>query len=76
MISGILEKVGIKQEDQGDKLDMLRKIESRLDYQAEIRDYISKKKPAKLLQEENAIANRRKAERNAKNKANDDIKLM
>ena len=51
-------------------------MESKLDYYGEIRDYISKKKPIKLQQEETAIANKRKNDRNAKNKANDEIKLM
>ena len=76
LISSILEKAMIKQDDQSDKLEMLRKMESKLDYYGEIRDYISKKKPIKLQQEENAIANKRKNDRNAKNKANDEIKLM
>jgi len=57
-------------------LEMLRKMESKLDYYGEIRDYISKKKPTKLQQEETAIANKRKNDRNAKNKANDEIKLI
>lgn len=40
LISNILEKIGIKQEDQSDKLEMLRKIEQRLNYLSEARDYI------------------------------------
>ena len=51
-------------------------MESKLASYGEIRDYISKKKPTKLQQEETAIANKRKNDRNAKNKANDEIKLI
>eukprot|EP00347_Sterkiella_histriomuscorum_P005172 403357620 len=41
LISIILEKAGIKQDDQTDKIEMLRKIEQKLNYLAEAKDYIA-----------------------------------
>ncbi|CDW84021.1 UNKNOWN [Stylonychia lemnae] len=69
LISNLLEKVGIKQEDQSNKLEMIRKIEQKLLYLTEARDFIAignKKKD--LEKKEVELHNNRKQERIQKKK--------
>lgn len=63
-----MEGIDIKQEDQGDKIEMLRKIEHHLDFLSEARDYIHKIKRKELEAEETKQHGERRGERLMKKK--------
>ena len=61
LITKLLEKIDLKQEDKSDIIEMLRKIEVRLDYLSEARDHIfGGEKRENLIKEENRLYRARK----------------
>eukprot|EP00347_Sterkiella_histriomuscorum_P006295 403353317 len=74
LISSVLEKVGIKQEDQSDKLEMLRKIDHKLDYLVEAKEHIANGPKRKDLEKkEQELHNQRKAERIERKKVQEQL---
>ncbi|CDW82053.1 UNKNOWN [Stylonychia lemnae] len=76
LISQLLEKAGIKQEDQSDKIEMLRKIDYKLEQLVEVREYIHQGEKKKELEDkEKELHMIRKEENIKKKKAIEDKKL-
>lgn len=73
LISYFCEKAGIKHEDQSDKIEMLRKIELKLNFLVEAREHnLLGNKKKDLEEKEKELHNYRKAENIKKKKAKED----
>lgn len=68
LINSLLEKVGIKHDDQSDKIEMLRKIELRLNFLCAARDYIYNSNQKKELEEKEKELHVKRKEENIKKK--------
>lgn len=69
MIVSILDKAGIKHDDKSDKIEMLRKIELRLDYLVEARQHTEIRHRKELEDKEKELHSRRKEENLKRKKA-------
>ena len=74
LIKGLVGSIGMTYEDQSDLIEVLRKIESKLWYLSEARDYMQKNPMVKdrLVEEENRLVTKHQEERNKKNRNEQD----
>ena len=75
IIGTILDKVNIKQEDQSDKIDMLRKIEFQLNFLLEAKEYIKLGPKRRELEDKMKELNTRHKEDRIKRKKADEQAL-
>ena len=75
LVSSLLNKIGMKQEDQSDKIEMLRKIEVKLNFLVEARGYIVKTQLKDLNKMEFELHNERRDKKIKKKKAEERLML-
>lgn len=74
LISKILETLDIQYDDQGDKIEMLRRIEMQLNHLCEARDDIASKKKKELDDKEAKLHAERRQQRIEKKKMEEELK--